>query len=96
MGLQLPKRLDRLGVNKSQDKLRSNMRERLSVIRSVKTADTVTAKYRLARKDERRAPRSLSVRIVENGAALDWLPPFEEADAVVGHGIHRRRPSQPG
>ncbi len=51
MGLQLPKRLDRLGVNKSQDKLRSNMRERLSVIKSVKTADTVTAKYRLARRE---------------------------------------------
>ena len=51
MGLQLPKRLDRLGVNKSQDKLRSNMRERISVIKSVKTADTVTAKYRLARRE---------------------------------------------
>ena len=51
MGLQLPKRLDRLGVNKSQDKLRSNMRERLSVIKSVKTAVTVTAKYRLARRE---------------------------------------------
>ena len=50
-GQQLPKRLDRLGVNKSQVKLRSNMRERLSVIKSVKTADTVTAKYRLGRKE---------------------------------------------
>ena len=51
MGLQLPKRLDRLGISKGQNKLRSNMRERLSGVKSVKTADTVTAKYRLARRE---------------------------------------------
>ena len=50
-GLQLPKRLDRLDVNKSQKKLRSNWRERLSGIKSVKTADSVTAKYRLSRRE---------------------------------------------
>ena len=50
-GLQLPKRLDRLGINKSQNKLRSNWSERLFVIKFVKMADTVTAKYRLARRE---------------------------------------------
>lgn len=51
MGSQLPKRLDRLGINKNQNKLRSNMRERLSGITSIKTADIVTAKYRLSRRE---------------------------------------------
>ena len=50
-GLQLPKRLDRLGINKSQNKLRSNWREHLFVIKFAKVADTVTAKYRLARRE---------------------------------------------
>ena len=51
MGQQLPKRLDRLGITKDQNKLRSNMRERLSGVKSVKIADTVTAKYRLGRRE---------------------------------------------
>ena len=51
MGQQLPKRLDRLGITKDQNKLRSNMRERLSRVKSVKVAETVTAKYQLARKE---------------------------------------------
>ena len=38
-------------LNKSQNKLRSNWRERLSGVKSVKTADTVTAKYRLSRRE---------------------------------------------
>ena len=50
-GRQLPKRLDRLDLNKNQKKLRSNRRERLSGIKSVKTADSVTARYRLFRRD---------------------------------------------
>ena len=50
MGKQLRKRLDRLGIKKKQDKLRSNWRERLSGITSVETADTVTAKYQLSRR----------------------------------------------
>ena len=50
-GQELPKRLDRLDLNKSQNKLRSNWRERLSGVKSVKTADTVTAKYRLSRRE---------------------------------------------
>ena len=69
MGLQLPKRLDRLGINKSQDKLRSNMRERLSAIKFVKTADTVTAKYRLARKE---FPVETAGRL-DRGSETIWL-----------------------
>ena len=51
MGLQLPRRLDRLGITRGQNKIRSNMRERLSGVKSVKTADIVTAKYRVARRE---------------------------------------------
>ena len=51
IGQQLPKRLDRLGINKRQNKLRSNMRERLSLVKSVKSAENVTAKYRLNRRE---------------------------------------------
>ena len=50
-GLTLPKRLDRLDVNKKQHKLRSNWRERLSTIKSVKTAETITARYRVSRRE---------------------------------------------
>lgn len=50
-GRQLPKRLDRLGITKDRNKLRSNMRERLSGVKSVQVADTVTAKYQLARRE---------------------------------------------
>ena len=51
-------------LNKSQNKLRSNWRERLSGVKSVKTADTVTAKYRLSRRE---FP-------VETAGRLDWNP----------------------
>ena len=60
-GDQLRKRLDRLDLNRNQNKLRTNWRERLSGIKSVDTAEAVTAKYQLFR-------RQFSI---ETNAALD-------------------------
>ena len=77
-GRQLAKRLDRLDLNKSQNKLRSNWRERLSGIKSVKTAYTVTARYRLSRKE---FPIDTSGRLDRESGTL-WLrsgPDMEES-----------------
>lgn len=48
-GQQLRKRLDNLDLDTHQNKLRSNWRERLSYIQDVKTADSVSATYKLFR-----------------------------------------------
>ena len=77
-GRQLAKRLDRLDLNKSQNKLRSNWKERLSGIKSVKTADTVTARYRLSRRE---FPIDTSGRLDRESGTL-WLrsgPDMEES-----------------
>ena len=77
-GQELPKRLDRLDLNKSQNKLRSNWRERLSGVKSVKTADTVTAKYRLSRRE---FPVETAGRLDRESETL-WLrsgPEMEES-----------------
>ena len=77
-GQELPKRLDRLDLNKSQNKLRSNWRERLSGVKSVKTADTVTAKYRLSRRE---FPVETAGRLDRESETL-WLrsgPDMEES-----------------
>ena len=76
MGQQLPKRLDRLGITKDQNKLRSNMRERLSGVKSVKVADTVTAKYRLARRE---IPVETAGRLDRESGIL-WLRSGPEID----------------
>ena len=77
-GWQLPKRLDRLGINKSQNKLRSNMKERLSGVKSVKIADNVIAKYRLARRE---FPVETAGRLDQKSGTI-WLrsgPDMEES-----------------
>ena len=48
-GQQLRKRLDSLDFDTRQNKLKNNWRERLSFIQDVKTADSVSATYRLSR-----------------------------------------------
>ena len=60
-GNQLRKRLDRLDLNQNQNKLRTNWRDRLSGIKSVDTAEAVSANYQLFR-------RQFSI---ETNAALD-------------------------
>ena len=78
MGQQLPKRLDRLGITKDQYKLRSNMRQRLSGVKSVKTAYIVTAKYRLARRE---LPVETSGRLDRESGIL-WLRQGPEIEDI--------------
>ena len=49
-GKQLRKRLTKLGLDSYESRLRTNWRERLSVIRRVKMADSVDATYKLGRR----------------------------------------------
>ena len=85
-GQQLRKRLDSLDFDTTQNKLKNNWRERLSFIQDVKTADSVSAAYRLSR-------TSISVPVAgkfDKSSGVLWLeagPDIEQTlfDVIGDH-----------